>query len=293
MKSRHHAVSLILLFVAFTIAANAQNPVFPVAAPVTAGANTSLTSLTGLTGNVTSTAGVISMSADADSTHILGRLRIAMRPSASDQVALSHYDLGNLTTNWGLNFASTGDVYINTPTAAAGFIIYENLVQYMRFDGGQFMFGVGTALNPIITIFGDNNTGIYSSGGDALDFATGGTRRGGFTPTGNLEATGSVAITGSLSVGGGTALSKFLSATGSLDFGNTSAQSSADLTITVTGAAVGDSVSIGVPNGSVSANTCFSGWVSATNTVTVRFNNYSSGAVDPSSGTFRATVIQF
>ena len=31
----------------------------------------------------------------------------------------------------------------------------------------------------------------------------------------------------------------------------------------------------------------------AANTVTVRFNNYSSGAVDPTSATFRATVTRF
>jgi hypothetical protein len=77
-----------------------------------------------------------------------------------------------------------------------------------------------------------------------------------------------------------------------LDFGNTSAQNSADLTITVTGAASGDVVSLGVPNASVNANTCFTAWVSATDTVTVRFNNYSSGAIDPASGTFKIKVFK-
>jgi hypothetical protein len=77
-----------------------------------------------------------------------------------------------------------------------------------------------------------------------------------------------------------------------LDFGNTSAQNSADLTITVTGAAAGDVVSLGVPNASVNANTCFTAWVSATDTVTVRFNNYSSGAIDPASGTFKIKVFK-
>lgn len=83
-----------------------------------------------------------------------------------------------------------------------------------------------------------------------------------------------------------------LSGSATLDFGNTSAQNSADLTITVTGAASGDVVSLGVPNGSVNANTCFTAWVSATDTVTVRFNNYSSGAVDPASGTFKIKVLK-
>jgi hypothetical protein len=84
----------------------------------------------------------------------------------------------------------------------------------------------------------------------------------------------------------------WINGSATLDFGNTSAQNSADLTITVTGAASGDVVSLGVPNGSVSANTCFTAWVSATDTVTVRFNNYSSGAVDPSSGTFKVKVFK-
>jgi hypothetical protein len=84
----------------------------------------------------------------------------------------------------------------------------------------------------------------------------------------------------------------WISGSATLDFGNTSAQNSADLTITVTGAADGDVVSLGVPNGSVNANTCFTAWVSATDTVTVRFNNYSSGAVDPASGTFKIKVLK-
>lgn len=83
---------------------------------------------------------------------------------------------------------------------------------------------------------------------------------------------------------------QYLTATSALDFANTSAQSSTDLTVTVPGAASGDPVTLGVPNGSVNANSCFTAWVSAADTVTVRFNNYSSGAIDPASGTFRVTV---
>jgi len=75
-----------------------------------------------------------------------------------------------------------------------------------------------------------------------------------------------------------------------LDFPSTTTLLSADLTISVTGAADGDVVSIGVPNASVNANTCYTAWVSAANTVTVRFNNYSSGTVNPASGTFKVFV---
>ncbi len=88
-------------------------------------------------------------------------------------------------------------------------------------------------------------------------------------------------------------LAKTLTNTATLDFPSTLTQESSDLTITVTGAAVGDVVSVGVPNGSVVTNTSFSAWVSATDTVTVRLNNYSAGSANPSSGTFRVSVIKY
>jgi len=77
-----------------------------------------------------------------------------------------------------------------------------------------------------------------------------------------------------------------------LDFPSTAAQSSSEITITVTGAADGDIVSVGVPNASSNANSCYTARVSAANTVTVKFNNYSSSAIDPASGTFKVSVIK-
>jgi hypothetical protein len=88
-------------------------------------------------------------------------------------------------------------------------------------------------------------------------------------------------------------LAKTLTAAAALNFTSTSAQSSSDLTITVTGAADGDAVSLGVPNASINNNSSYSAWVSASNTVTVRFNNHSSGSIDPASGTFRVSVIKY
>jgi len=76
-----------------------------------------------------------------------------------------------------------------------------------------------------------------------------------------------------------------------MDFPNTSAQSSSDLTSTVTGAVAGSPVLLGVPNASVVANTSYSAWVSSTNTVTVRFNNYSSSSTNPASGSFYLIVL--
>lgn len=90
----------------------------------------------------------------------------------------------------------------------------------------------------------------------------------------------------------GPPLIAILSASATLDFPNTTAQLSADLTITVNGARTGDCVIVGVPNGSVNANSAFTAWVSADDTVTVRFNNYSAGAINPASGVFNVIVFR-
>jgi len=134
----------------------------------------------------------------------------------------------------------------------------------------------------------------------------------------NVKSTGYISDTGSLYVGnsavivniptyssGGYSLAAqnttshrienitVLTTTSTLDFPSTSAQTSSDLTITLTGAAVGDIPTVGVPNSSVLSNSSFSCWVSAANTVTVRFNNYSSGALDPTSGSFKVSIIKY
>lgn len=79
-----------------------------------------------------------------------------------------------------------------------------------------------------------------------------------------------------------------LTATATLDFDLTAVVSQ-DLTITVTGAVVGDAVSLGVPNASVTTDTLFWAWVSAADTVTVRAMRL-SGTPNPASGTFRVDV---
>lgn len=78
--------------------------------------------------------------------------------------------------------------------------------------------------------------------------------------------------------------------TATLDFASIASLAVASLTITVTGAALGDDVSIGVPNGSMTAGLIFFGWVSATDTVSIQCYNSTLGAIDPASGTYRATV---
>lgn len=89
---------------------------------------------------------------------------------------------------------------------------------------------------------------------------------------------------------GGAGITKVLSATATLNF-DLSAVTVEDLTITVTGAADGDVVTLGVPNGSVTTSVQYSAWVSAADTVTVRARTSAAGE-NPASGTFRATVIK-
>jgi hypothetical protein len=85
-----------------------------------------------------------------------------------------------------------------------------------------------------------------------------------------------------------------VTATATLDFPDTAAGAVSDLTMTVTGAAVGDPVYVGAPTASVPDKGSFFGWVSATNTVTVRFvNNDLLASKDPASGSFKVVVFKY
>lgn len=102
----------------------------------------------------------------------------------------------------------------------------------------------------------------------------------------------------SVVIGGGTGITRVLSATGSLNFGATAAGACDSLTITVTGAADGNTVALGIPAALATADAYqnFDGFVSAANTVTVkRCNpiNATTPLSDPAAATVRATVIQF
>jgi len=82
---------------------------------------------------------------------------------------------------------------------------------------------------------------------------------------------------------------KHLKASATLDFPSIAVQSSANLTMTVTGAAVGDDCFVTL-NGTPAAGLDYIAWVSATDTVTVRAMNVSSAAVDAAAATFRVHV---
>lgn len=110
------------------------------------------------------------------------------------------------------------------------------------------------------------------------------------TETRTLQST----TTGTMSWGVG-----FLHGSATLNFGNILAGASEELTITVTGAATSDPVTIGLDDAAIDAGTAaedgmaYVWWVSAANTVTLRATNRNTvTAVDLPSGTFKATVLK-
>lgn len=108
---------------------------------------------------------------------------------------------------------------------------------------------------------------------------------------GNTNVTSTI-LRGKVTIGDGTHVAGVLTATAPLDFPSTTASIVSDLTITVTGAALGDVVSIGVPLESITKTGSYSAWVSAANVVTIRFSPRKS-VEDPDAGVFRAVVTKF
>jgi len=117
-------------------------------------------------------------------------------------------------------------------------------------------------------------------------------------PTSVLSVNGeavlkSAVITNSVAVGGGTAITKILSAAAELDFPSIASQSSANLTITVTGAGTNSVVAVSKADGALTGDIVLEAWVSSADTVTVRALNATAGAIDPATGSYRVTVFQY
>ncbi|MGP3914307.1 hypothetical protein [Nonomuraea sp. 10N515B] len=92
-------------------------------------------------------------------------------------------------------------------------------------------------------------------------------------------------------LGAAAASGKPLFASASLNFGSIAAAGQLELTIAVTGAAVGDTVAL-APPAAVEAGLVWAGRVSAANTVTVRLANITAAAVDPAAATWGVTVFK-
>jgi hypothetical protein len=91
-------------------------------------------------------------------------------------------------------------------------------------------------------------------------------------------------------VGTGNTITKVLSGSASLNFGSISAAAQADLTITVTGAAVGDEVMMALP-AAPTAGLVFNAFVSAADTVSIRATNITASPIDPAAATYGVIVV--
>lgn len=89
---------------------------------------------------------------------------------------------------------------------------------------------------------------------------------------------------------GGAQVTRVLSGSASLDFDLT-ALTEQDKQFTLNGVNLGDTVFLGVPNGSVTASVAYSAWVLSSNTINVRAKTRVAGE-NPASGTFKVVVFQ-
>lgn len=108
------------------------------------------------------------------------------------------------------------------------------------------------------------------------------------------KGTSAVAIdpfgTGGMTLGGGSVVKKFLTGTATWDPPNVAAGAQTTASLTVTGAALGDTVVVSFDKDLQAMR--LSGYVSAANTVSVVLANGTAGAIDLASGTLRADVWQ-
>lgn len=84
-----------------------------------------------------------------------------------------------------------------------------------------------------------------------------------------------------------------LDGSGTLDFPSTAPLAVSVLTISVTGAAVGDAVALGLPDAAVGGVSFYQGWISATNTLSIRFVNMESvSSLNPTSAAFKYKIFK-
>jgi hypothetical protein len=120
------------------------------------------------------------------------------------------------------------------------------------------------------------------------------------TTTGSATFAGGIGVAGrtstaALSVGSGSAVDLILSSVATLDFPSIAPNGGVqDINVTVSGANIADAVNVVEADGAFApAGIIIRAIVTATDTVTVRATNVSSAAIDPSSATYRITLLSF
>ncbi|MDO6435240.1 hypothetical protein Q4E93_31780 [Flavitalea sp. BT771] len=193
--------------------------------------------------------------------------------------------------NNGYLYSAGQDFLIGNSTAAKSMIFFTGGIattnEVMRIDGsGNVGIGVTAPTASLHLAAGTATAGtapLKLSSGTSLTTPEDGAVE--YDGTNYFVSTGSTRYT----------LAKTLTATAALNFAATLPGASATLTITVTGAADGDAVSLGVPNAAASIGGAqYSAYVSAANTVTVKlFNTNGITTIDPPSATFRVSVLKY
>ncbi len=210
------------------------------------------------------------------------------------------------------------DMGINSSTNSQGIMGGAN-DGYLYSTGNNLLIGTGTAAkslvfmtggtsqsaNERVRIDGNGDMGIGVTSPTAVLHLKAGTAAATgaplkFTAGTNLSAVENGAVeydgTNYFATTGGVryTLAKTLTATATLNFPNTGAGGASTLTMTVTGAADGDVVDLGVPSAVTGANNVFTAYVSSANTITVRYNNNNGlFASDPAAATFRVVIIKY
>ncbi len=210
--------------------------------------------------------------------------------SGSTITTLIGFDAAALTAGGTNNLGFRGQV---TTGATGGFNCYMSGTAPNYF-AGDVRIGATTAGYKLNVTATSNLFRLGYDGSNRLDVAVTSTGDVTLTAVGtnaslNLATTGS----GGVQVNGGSKKLKELTATASLSgFGSIGGNTSATQTISVTGASVGDDVSV-TPNGSIGTGLVFSGYVSASDTVTVIVANCTTGSLTPTTRTWRAVVRSF
>jgi len=236
--------------------------------------------------------------------HVVGGAGVPTLPSfgAADALAITNNANANLV--WVTSNTGQAQIKVYGTSTLTGTQCYDNSTSQWRFGANA----TNASTSSDVMIGSNHKFGIGTATTDPtayLQIATAGTTTAGTAP---LKLTSGTNLTspeaGSIEYDGTNlffspstvrqTVMKALVGSASLNFGGTpiAAGGNEELTITVTGAADGDEVILGIPNASFIAGVIYTARVSATNTVSVQAVNTTASPADPGSGTFKVSVIK-